>query len=116
MEAGGTIFKDPTLGVPHMAAHYMTNMQIDLNWWENFRPHAPDEIIQTAEVLATDMGDLVELWARLIKMVSRLKEDAGRLAAGSPGFHDRVMATLEHVINDLDFRDKTVSWYNLTPN
>ena len=87
----------------------MTNVSIDLNWRENSRPHTPNDIIQAVEMLVTDMGDLVKLWARLIKMVSQLKEDAGRLTAESPGFDGKVMATLEHIICDVDSRDKTVS-------
>lgn len=91
-------------------------MSIDLNRRENLWSHTPNEVIQVVEMLVANMGDLVKLWARLIKMVSQLKEDAGRLAVGNAGFDGKVMATLEHIICELDSRDKTVSWHKLTPN
>jgi len=90
----------------------MTNMSIDLNRRDNLRPHTPNEIIRVAKMLVTDMGDLVKLWDRRIEMASQLEKDAGCLAAGSPDFHDKAMATLEHIIRDLDSREKTVSWHS----
>ena len=42
-------------------------------------------------------------------MVSQLKDDASRMESGSPGLHEKAMATLRNIVRDLDSRDKAVS-------
>ncbi|KAL4063995.1 hypothetical protein V8B97DRAFT_1876363, partial [Scleroderma yunnanense] len=65
----------------------------------------PEAIIQAAETAVDSIGDLVKWWARFIEMISQLKKDAAHVVALSPTFDGKVMATVEHIICDLDSHD-----------
>lgn len=78
------------------------------NGGEAARPQTPTEI-QAAELLVANIGGVLKLWSRPISMVSQLKDDAIRMASGSPDLHEKAMATLRSIVRDLDSRDKAVS-------
>jgi len=95
-----------------MTADCMADMLIDLI--KGMVARLPDEIVEAVKRATANMNDLIKRWAQLIKMISQLKEDAGRVGGVSPTFDGKVVATLEHVIHDLDSHDRVVSWHNLT--